>query len=82
VQNFSLILKLLFPFFEPFRPRSTSKLAKGGNDPKHFIYKNSIWVSKNAKFGSVEKVQNTYEKKATEQWSFLRLLLCAKVYGL
>ncbi len=52
------IHKKRFPvFFEPFPAHLQSKFTKSANKSKEkILLKNSIWVSKNADFESVEKV--------------------------
>jgi hypothetical protein len=45
------IFKVGLSFFEPYRPNSTSKLAKSASKTlQKFLGKNFIWVSSNAKF--------------------------------
>ncbi len=68
---------LFFVFFEPFRPRSTSKLAKN----LHWYHtQNLMLISDFFNLEFYEKVNNFQAKKlltkeVTEQWSFWLLLL-------
>jgi hypothetical protein len=79
-------IKYVFSIFGPFCPHLTSKFAKSAN-MINFFGKNAIRLSKKAELYSTpipnplkkiakKLLRKSYqEKKATEKWSFLLLLL-------
>jgi hypothetical protein len=76
--NSKTIYTIRFSFFEPFRPRLTSKFAKSTNMINKLFSKKTIGVLKNKEFDAdfefVEKVAKNHAKKVisekvTEKWS-------------
>ncbi len=69
-QILRLNCKNVFCYFEPVRGRLDSKFAKSANMTKKSLNKNSIWVSKHAKFDadlkSIEKVTKQLNQKKLE----------------